>query len=122
MDAPARAKTSAPYGHACMNCVKAKVRCMVRDEAGCERSVLVGDIWCIVCLARASVNHRDVLSGACTDRFTDVDALAKNVSLRRPLARAMAREPHRNVHSWRINLKTWFHCFERNTRLHSTIL
>ncbi|KAF2031503.1 hypothetical protein EK21DRAFT_62946 [Setomelanomma holmii] len=32
-------RTSAPYGQACMNCVRAKSRCMLREEGTCERSI-----------------------------------------------------------------------------------
>jgi hypothetical protein len=32
-------KTPAPYGQACVNCVKAKCRCMVREGGVCERYV-----------------------------------------------------------------------------------
>jgi hypothetical protein len=33
------AKSSAPYGQACVNCVKAKSRCILRAEGDCERYV-----------------------------------------------------------------------------------
>ncbi|OAG09666.1 uncharacterized protein CC84DRAFT_1160770 [Paraphaeosphaeria sporulosa] len=36
MDRPAN-KLSAPYGHACSNCVKAKCKCVPRQGGGCER-------------------------------------------------------------------------------------
>lgn len=32
-------KTPAPYGQACVHCVKAKSRCMLRTEGNCERLV-----------------------------------------------------------------------------------
>jgi hypothetical protein len=32
-------KTPAPYGQACVNCVKAKCRCIVREGGVCERYV-----------------------------------------------------------------------------------
>ncbi|KAF1965237.1 hypothetical protein BU23DRAFT_519906 [Bimuria novae-zelandiae CBS 107.79] len=36
MDRPV-SKSSAAYGHACSNCVKAKCRCILREGGGCER-------------------------------------------------------------------------------------
>ena len=40
MEPDAVAKTPAPYGQACSNCVKAKCRCMIRDGGGiCDRCV-----------------------------------------------------------------------------------
>jgi len=34
------AGTPAPYGRACTNCSKAKCKCIVRGDSGCERWVL----------------------------------------------------------------------------------
>lgn len=39
MQSTKQAKTSAPYGQACLHCVKAKSRCILRDDNTCERSV-----------------------------------------------------------------------------------